>query len=114
MEGAPTNRAEGRPPGGRREFFHFGQDSGRESRGNNRGKHPRASFIFWDRVGQKWSARELQAIENMVELVGIEPTTSSLRTMLSPAHLASSFNHIEELEAGNGSIFWNVFGTCGS
>jgi hypothetical protein len=50
----------------------------------------------------------------MVELVGIEPTTSSLRTMLSPAHLASSFNHIEELEAGNGSIFWNVFGTCGS
>lgn len=27
----------------------------------------------------------LQVIENMVELVGIEPTTSSLRTMRSPS-----------------------------
>jgi hypothetical protein len=41
-------------------------------------------------------------LKDLVELVGIEPTTSSLRTMLSPAHLACSFNHIEELEAGNG------------
>ena len=27
----------------------------------------------------------LQVLENMVELVGIEPTTSSLRTMRSPS-----------------------------
>ena len=27
----------------------------------------------------------LQVVENMVELVGIEPTTSSLRTMRSPS-----------------------------
>jgi hypothetical protein len=29
--------------------------------------------------------RARQVIENMVELVGIEPTTSSLRTMRSPS-----------------------------
>ena len=32
-----------------------------------------------------WRAECLQVLENMVELVGIEPTTSSLRTMRSPS-----------------------------
>ena len=35
---------------------------------------------FWDKVGQDWVAEGLQVIEKMVELVGIEPTASSLRT----------------------------------
>ena len=32
-----------------------------------------------------WGLCGLQVIENLVELVGIEPTTSSLRTMRSPS-----------------------------
>ena len=35
--------------------------------------------------GEPGTARVPQVIENMVELVGIEPTTSSLRTMRSPS-----------------------------
>ncbi len=36
----------------------------------------------WDVMGR---SEDSQVIENMVELVGIEPTTSSLRTMRSPS-----------------------------
>ena len=39
----------------------------------------------WDEMGRKGRAEDSQVIENMVELVGIEPTTSSLRTMRSPS-----------------------------
>jgi hypothetical protein len=34
-------------------------------------------------MGQRWYLLKLQVIENMVELVGIEPTTSSLRILNS-------------------------------
>ena len=34
---------------------------------------------------EKQPKRIPQVVENMVELVGIEPTTSSLRTMRSPS-----------------------------
>ena len=46
----------------------------------------RSSFeqTFWDKMGQDLSSRDSQVVENMVELVGLEPTTSSLRTMRSP------------------------------
>jgi hypothetical protein len=36
---------------------------------------------FWTSLGQNGTTGPLQVLENMVELVGIEPTTSSLRTM---------------------------------
>ena len=39
----------------------------------------------WDEMGRKGRPENSQVIENMVELVGIEPTTSSLRTMRSPS-----------------------------
>ena len=39
----------------------------------------------WDEMGRKGRSEDPQVIENMVELVGIEPTTSSLRTMRSPS-----------------------------
>jgi hypothetical protein len=35
--------------------------------------------------GTTAEAMPVQVLENMVELVGIEPTTSSLRTMRSPS-----------------------------
>ena len=44
-----------------------------------------AAELFWDKLGQESVFGWLQVIENMVELVGIEPTTSSLRTMRSPS-----------------------------
>jgi hypothetical protein len=53
-------------------------------------------------------------IENLVELVGIEPTASSLRTMQSSAHPAFIFKHLPQSNSKMGSVFWNVFGTCGS
>jgi len=37
----------------------------------------------WDEMGRKGRSGDLQVIENMVELVGIEPTTSSLRILNS-------------------------------
>jgi hypothetical protein len=36
-------------------------------------------------VGENEPRRALQMLEDLVELVGIEPTTSSLRTMRSPS-----------------------------
>jgi hypothetical protein len=38
-----------------------------------------------DTTGSKSRDERTQLLENMVELVGIEPTTSSLRTMRSPS-----------------------------
>ena len=52
-------------------------------------------------------------IENLVELVGIEPTTSSLRTMRSAVHEDCIFKHLYRSRAENESIYWNVNGTCG-
>jgi len=37
----------------------------------------------WNGMERKCQKRACQVIENMVELVGLEPTTSSLRTMAS-------------------------------
>jgi hypothetical protein len=42
-------------------------------------------ILFWNTMEQSWVKRRLQVFENLVELVGIEPTTSSLRTMRSPS-----------------------------
>ena len=53
-------------------------------------------------------------LENLVELVGIEPTTSSLRTMRSPVNHGGVFNRLPQSDKGNDSIYWNVIGTCGS
>jgi len=39
----------------------------------------------WDEMGRKGRSEDSQVLENLVELVGIEPTTSSLRTMRSPS-----------------------------
>src|SRR5437016_3043782 len=39
----------------------------------------------WNELERDCRKRARQVIENMVELVGIEPTTSSLRTMRSPS-----------------------------
>jgi integrase len=44
-----------------------------------------SSVSNWDVMGRKGRSEDSQVIENMVELVGIEPTTSSLRTMRSPS-----------------------------
>ena len=41
------------------------------------------SVSNWDVMGRKGRSEDSQVIENLVELVGIEPTTSSLRTMRS-------------------------------
>jgi len=65
-------------------------------------------------MGQDLSFRGSEVIENMVELVGLEPTTSSLRTMHSSALRAFLFNHLLRSESKTKSVFWNVFGTCGS
>ncbi len=46
-------------------------------------------------------------IENLVELVGIEPTTSSLRTMQSSVHQDCIFKHLYRTRAENESIYWN-------
>ncbi len=40
---------------------------------------------MWRKACAQFASPSLQVIENMVELVGIEPTTSSLRTMRSPS-----------------------------
>ncbi len=40
---------------------------------------------MWRKACALFASPSLQVIENMVELVGIEPTTSSLRTMRSPS-----------------------------
>src|SRR5262244_1413591 len=66
---------------------------GCEDGGDGRSKAPRAVRAVEDRCGQlNWNVMErvrekgrCQVVENMVELVGIEPTTSSLRTMRSPS-----------------------------
>jgi hypothetical protein len=52
-------------------------------------------------------------LENLVELVGIEPTTSSLRTINSPVHRIRSFKELHRPNPEIGSSLWNVFGTCG-
>ena len=44
--------------------------------------------------GGSAAGKTSQVIENMVELVGLEPTTSSLRTMDSPAMQAFLFNRL--------------------
>ena len=41
--------------------------------------------LNWNEMERKRGVRNSQVIEKMVELVGIEPTTSSLRTMRSPS-----------------------------
>ena len=50
-----------------------------------------------------------QVVENMVELVGIEPTTSSLRT--TPMTYLCSFNNLQPNEPKNCRRFQDVFGT---
>ena len=46
----------------------------------------RASNVSdWDELGTVRDLPGTQVFENLVELVGIEPTTSSLRTMRSPS-----------------------------
>ena len=52
-----------------------------------------------------------QVIENMVELVGIEPTTSSLRTMRSPSYPPFLFNRLPLVQGKNSLNNWYVFGT---
>jgi hypothetical protein len=39
----------------------------------------------WDRLGQGCGLGQLEVIENLVELTGIEPVASSLRTRRSPS-----------------------------
>jgi hypothetical protein len=53
-------------------------------------------------------------IESLVELVGIEPTTSSLRMMESAVHSVRVSNHLPRSNGEIGSFYWNVIGTCGS
>jgi hypothetical protein len=69
--------------------------------------------LFWNRMEQSWGFMRLQVIENLVELVGIEPTTSSLRTMKSAVHQDCIFKHLYPPDVENHSIYWNVNGTCG-
>src|SRR5271165_2391284 len=47
----------------------------------------------------------------LVELVGIEPTTSSLRTMRSPSLSSLKTKHIQRKAWFHSRVFWDVNGT---
>jgi integrase len=55
----------------------------------------------WDEMGRKGRSESSQVIENLVELVGIEPTTSSLRTMRSPFHPAFTISSLRSISTIN-------------
>jgi hypothetical protein len=56
-------------------------------------------------------SRRPNLLKNLVELVGIEPTTSSLRTMRSPSNPRCFFSHLPNVRGKNSPNYWDVIGT---
>ncbi len=66
---------------------------------------------FCDQLCPNGPDSQRQDTDSLVELVGIEPTTSSLRTMRSPATIWLTRCDLAPFSAIKSPVYWNVNGT---